>query len=124
MGWPAGSGYERRKSFQVLYDKNHIHPEFISYFGLKSLNTFEPLNSFSVSVLILLLIASLSVSVIFLVAFIWSTKNKQFEDPFSSSMRILFEDKPVPKEEIKDDPLSIPSVSKYNDSDNPSHRLN
>ena len=58
------------------------------------------------SVLILLLIASLSVSVIFLGAFIWSTKNKQFDDQYSSSMRILFDDQPVPTEEKKDTPKS------------------
>jgi len=48
------------------------------------------------SVLILLLMASLSVSVIFLGAFIWSTKNRQFDDTYSSSTRLLFDDQPPP----------------------------
>jgi len=59
------------------------------------------------SVLILLLIASLSVSLIFLGAFIWSTKNKQFEDQYSSSMRILFDDQPVLEEEKKETPEPV-----------------
>jgi cbb3-type cytochrome oxidase maturation protein len=75
-------------------------------------------------VLILLLIASLSVSVIFLVAFIWSTRNKQFDDQFSSSMRILFEDQPVLVDEKKEDQASLPSVSTFIPSDNISKGLN
>jgi len=47
------------------------------------------------SVIILLLIASLSVSVIFLGAFIWSVRDRQFDDEFSPSIRILFDDKPL-----------------------------
>jgi cbb3-type cytochrome oxidase maturation protein len=77
-----------------------------------------------VSVLILLLIASLSVSVIFLVAFIWSTRNKQFDDQFSSSMRILFEDQPVVKDEQNEDQTALPSASSFIKSDNISQRLN
>jgi cbb3-type cytochrome oxidase maturation protein len=46
------------------------------------------------SVLILLLIASLSVAILFLVAFLWSVKNRQFEDNFSPPRRILFEEPP------------------------------
>jgi cbb3-type cytochrome oxidase maturation protein len=44
------------------------------------------------SVIFLLLLASLSVSVIFLGAFIWSIRNGQLDDEISPSMRILFED--------------------------------
>ncbi|CAL1521163.1 cbb3-type cytochrome oxidase assembly protein CcoS [Chitinophaga sp. MM2321] len=45
------------------------------------------------SVIILLLGASLTVAAGFLAAFIWSVKNGQFEDDFSPAHRILFEDK-------------------------------
>ncbi|MHA4808607.1 cbb3-type cytochrome oxidase assembly protein CcoS [Flavitalea flava] len=49
------------------------------------------------SAIILLLFASLSVAVLFLGAFIWSVKNRQFEDGYSPPRRILFEDPtPVP----------------------------
>ncbi|MDR3716388.1 MAG: cbb3-type cytochrome oxidase assembly protein CcoS [Puia sp.] len=47
------------------------------------------------SVILLLLIASLSVALLFLGAFIWSVKNRQFDDGFSPPRRILF-DEPVP----------------------------
>jgi cbb3-type cytochrome oxidase maturation protein len=46
------------------------------------------------SVIILLLIASISVAAIFLVAFLWGVKSGQFEDDYSPSSRILFDDKP------------------------------
>ena len=75
------------------------------------------------SVLIILLIASLSVSVFFLGAFIWSARNKQFDDEFSSSMRILFDDQPAPKEE-KDVSPDRPLVKTFIHSDNTSHQLN
>jgi cbb3-type cytochrome oxidase maturation protein len=47
------------------------------------------------SVIILLLIASLSVALIFLGAFIWSVRNKQFDDDYAPPRRILFDDKPA-----------------------------
>lgn len=46
------------------------------------------------SVIILLLIASISVAGLFLGAFIWSVKTGQYDDENSPSVRILFEDKP------------------------------
>jgi cbb3-type cytochrome oxidase maturation protein len=46
------------------------------------------------SVIILLLIASLSVALLFLGAFIWSVRNRQFEDDYSPPRRILFDDDP------------------------------
>jgi cbb3-type cytochrome oxidase maturation protein len=48
------------------------------------------------SVIIVLLIASLMVSAIFLGAFIWSLRNQQFDDEFSPPRRILFDDAPAP----------------------------
>ena len=46
------------------------------------------------SVIIILLIASLSVAALFLVAFLWGVKTGQFDDNYSPSSRILFDDKP------------------------------
>ncbi|HEX5025331.1 MAG TPA: cbb3-type cytochrome oxidase assembly protein CcoS [Agriterribacter sp.] len=43
------------------------------------------------SVIIILLLASISVAVLFLVAFLWSVKMGQFEDDFSPPSRILFD---------------------------------
>ncbi len=44
------------------------------------------------SVIILLLIASLSVALLFLGAFIWGVRNRQFEDGYAPPLRILFDD--------------------------------
>ena len=44
------------------------------------------------SVIIILIIASLTVASGFLVAFIWSINQGQFEDDVSPSIRILFDD--------------------------------
>lgn len=44
------------------------------------------------SVMILLLGASLIVAIIFLIAFIWSVKNGQYDDDYSPAHKILFED--------------------------------
>jgi cbb3-type cytochrome oxidase maturation protein len=46
------------------------------------------------SVILILLIASITVAAIFLFAFLWSVKTGQFEDDFSPASRILFDDKP------------------------------
>ncbi len=47
------------------------------------------------SVILILLIASISVAGIFLAAFLWGVRTGQFEDDFSPASRILFEDKPA-----------------------------
>lgn len=46
------------------------------------------------TVIILLLAASISVSAIFLAGFIWCVRHKQYDDEFSPPVRILFDDKP------------------------------
>lgn len=48
------------------------------------------------SVIIILLIASIAVAGIFLGAFLWSVKSGQFEDDYSPASRILFDDGPSP----------------------------
>jgi cbb3-type cytochrome oxidase maturation protein len=47
------------------------------------------------SVIIILMIASISIAALFLIAFLWGVKSGQFEDDFSPPSRILFEDKPA-----------------------------
>ncbi len=44
------------------------------------------------SVIILLLIASISVASLFLAAFIWSVKSGQYDDEMSPPMRMLLDD--------------------------------
>lgn len=46
------------------------------------------------SVIIILLIASITVAGLFLAAFLWGVKTGQFEDDYSPSSRILFDNKP------------------------------
>ncbi|MFZ9387949.1 MAG: cbb3-type cytochrome oxidase assembly protein CcoS [Chitinophagaceae bacterium] len=46
------------------------------------------------SVIIILLIASISVAAVFLFAFLWGVRSGQFEDDYSPASRILFDDKP------------------------------
>ena len=47
------------------------------------------------SVIIILLIASVTVAALFLVAFIWSVKDGQYDDEIAPAVRILFDDQPV-----------------------------
>jgi cbb3-type cytochrome oxidase maturation protein len=44
------------------------------------------------NVLILLLIVSICIAGAFLIAFIWSSEDGQFDDVYSPSRRILFDD--------------------------------
>lgn len=45
------------------------------------------------SVIVLLILFSLLVAIIFLIAFIWSVKSGQYDDTYSPSVRILFDEK-------------------------------
>ncbi|SMO45496.1 cbb3-type cytochrome oxidase assembly protein [Solitalea koreensis] len=53
------------------------------------------------SALILLLGVSFIVSVGFLIVCISAIKNGQYEDDYTPSVRILFEDKPMPKQPLQ-----------------------
>jgi len=44
------------------------------------------------SVVFVLIIASLIVAIGFLIAFIWSVKSGQYEDDYTPSVRMLFDD--------------------------------
>ncbi|HRI41789.1 MAG: cbb3-type cytochrome oxidase assembly protein CcoS [Bacteroidota bacterium] len=46
------------------------------------------------SVIFLLIIFSLLLAIGFLVAFIWSVRDGQYEDEYTPSVRMLFEDEP------------------------------
>jgi cbb3-type cytochrome oxidase maturation protein len=51
-----------------------------------------------VSVLILLIGVSIVVALGFLIAFIWNVRSGQYEDDYTPSVRILFENEPGSKE--------------------------
>lgn len=48
------------------------------------------------SVILVLLVASLTIAIGFLAAFIWSVRNGQYDDDYTPSVRMLFEDKNLP----------------------------
>lgn len=45
------------------------------------------------SVLIILIVVSLAVAIGFLIAFIWSVRNGQYDDDYTPAVRMLFDDK-------------------------------
>lgn len=49
------------------------------------------------SALYLLIGISLIVAILFLVAFMWAVKRGQYEDDYTPSVRMLFEDEPIEK---------------------------
>ena len=53
------------------------------------------------SVLIILIAVSILVAGGFLAAFIWSVKKGQFDDDYTPSVRMLFDDKPLPAPKTK-----------------------
>ncbi|MEK7226280.1 MAG: cbb3-type cytochrome oxidase assembly protein CcoS [Bacteroidota bacterium] len=55
------------------------------------------------SVILILLVASISVAGIFLIAFLWGVRSGQFEDDYSPASRILFDDKPASSPEVTQD---------------------
>lgn len=56
------------------------------------------------SALFLLIIISLSVAVVFLAAYLFAVKRGQYEDDYTPSVRILFEDTPGKDKKIKKKP--------------------
>ena len=62
--------------------------------------TFEAYK-ISMSVIIILLIASITVAAIFLFAFLWNIKKGQYDDEESPPLRMLFDDAPVSKNQNK-----------------------
>ena len=47
----------------------------------------------------ILIIVSLAVAIGFLVAFLWAVKSNQYEDDYTPSVRILFDDEKQTKQE-------------------------
>jgi cbb3-type cytochrome oxidase maturation protein len=59
------------------------------------------------SVLIILIIVSLTVALGFLFAFLWSVRSGQYEDDYTPSIRMLFDDKKSASSKQEDKPESI-----------------
>jgi cbb3-type cytochrome oxidase maturation protein len=52
-------------------------------------------------IIILLIAISLSIAILFLITFLWSVKSGQYEDTYTPSIRMLFENKK--KKDVKPD---------------------
>ena len=55
------------------------------------------------SVILMLILASIVVAVIFLLAFRWAVKSGQYDDTYSPSVRMLFDDKVRKKKNLEKD---------------------
>ena len=65
-------------------------------YGIKSTIYFcSEINEEIVSVLVLLIGVSILVAVGFLIAFIWSVRSGQYEDDYTPSVRMLFDNEPI-----------------------------
>lgn len=73
---------------------------FVMFFFL-GLNYFRIVFRSSMGVIYFLIGASLFVALIFLVLFFKSAKNGQFDDTYTPSVRMLFDDTPVEKNDDK-----------------------
>jgi len=63
-----------------------------------------------VSVLIILIFISILVAGGFLVAFLWSVKSGQYDDDYTPSVRMLFDDKVTPQAEKKSTDITSSSI--------------
>lgn len=48
-----------------------------------------------------MLIVSLVIALFFLLSFLWATKNGQYDDDYTPSVRMLFDDEEIPNKTIK-----------------------
>lgn len=70
------------------------------------------------SAIFVLIGVSLIVAIGFLIAFLWSVKSGQYEDEYTPSVRILFEDKPGKQDTLKKSPKSKNQNSKEQETKN------
>lgn len=77
-------------------DKNQLSNKLRSTLKRKASNNFAFVKSVKIilnmGVIFLLIACSVFVAIIFLIAFLWGTKSGQFEDGYTPSVRMLFDD--------------------------------
>ncbi len=76
-------------------------------------HNFTPSHHPTMSVIIILLLASISVAGLFLAAFLWSVKNGQFSDEISPPLRMLL-DNPISKGQTNSTEISKTIISTDN----------
>lgn len=64
------------------------------------------------SVVFILVFAAIIMAGAFLIAFIWSVKNGQYEDTYTPSVRILFDDPPVKEAKSRSDQSQLAEAEK------------
>ena len=94
------------------YDLSHISGWGLSYTILSEVFIFTIHKKVAMSVIVILLIASISVAALFLAAFIWSVKNGQYDDEVSPAIRILFDDSPKKSAEDQNPVTKVLPVTK------------
>ena len=91
--------------FKVIRtDKYHFGSWFMSPKEINQPATFAWIILKNMSALFILIGVSIVVAASFLAAFLWSVKNGQYDDDYTPSVRMLFDDKitePVNTSEIK-----------------------
>jgi cbb3-type cytochrome oxidase maturation protein len=63
------------------------------------------------SVVVILILASLTVGLGFVAAFIWSVRSGQYEDTVTPPMRVLLDDAPVPAPAPKAGPAPVAATA-------------
>lgn len=56
----------------------------------------------SMGMIYIMIVVSLIVAIFFLVSFVWATKSGQFDDDYTPSVRVLFEDEVVKHNQNQD----------------------
>jgi cbb3-type cytochrome oxidase maturation protein len=64
------------------------------------------------TIIILLIAISLSIAILFLVIFYWNMRSGQYDDTYTPSVRMLFDNKPVTGTALKKD--SVPQGNTQN----------
>lgn len=54
-------------------------------------------------IIVLLISISLTIAIVFLIAFVWSMRSGQFDDTYGPSVRMLFDDKEKKEQPLKKD---------------------
>jgi cbb3-type cytochrome oxidase maturation protein len=56
------------------------------------------------SIIVILITISLTIAIVFLAIFYWNMKSGQYDDTYTPSVRILFDNKPIAPKAPKQDP--------------------
>lgn len=56
------------------------------------------------SIIVILICASITVAVVFLIAFLWAVKTGQYDDDYTPSVRMLFDDE-IPNSQTTDNKI-------------------